>query len=1039
MYVEIVRQRANRPRGRNNRQPRTGRRPRHRGTSELKVKTLLQPSSPVDESRQFPSCGAEWLRCDLHLHSGYDRKTFGEPITQERHAFQSASSLDLHNLAKKFIRACADAQNRQGLDLVAITDHNTIEGYRKLKPHFDEIREQNSGEFTKIPIILPGVEITVGGERPVHILVIFSSDTDVDEIDGAIKYIFGARDPFDSSTDQPRSTGQSINHFFDSLYDYAKPQSAERNLDFVVIPAHVMNTSGIGKETISSEPVAVWKDLRGHLRQKAITHKNWNGFQISRSFEQLPSDFKELLCHWIAVKEGLNWDVLSGDQKRKIRERKHWPLIQCSDPMTLAQIGSRCTWFKVGIKDLEGIRLALFDPESRIRLISDGLPSYNYPRIERIRIKETDLFDDIEIPFSPNLTTIIGGRGTGKSTIIEYLRYALDRAKMSDFPDLEQNRRTKTSVDSILSTKECRDFGRTLGTLLNDFKIELDVIVLDHRYRITRTKNGLEAYSTSNQDLKTVDVRALIAAKIISQRQIAEIAENPASLRNELDSLIDFSKLSELQEHSRKLNDEMVQLQATRRQLSDAQAQLPAIQTELHTIRNQIEFVEKSGNQIVLNQFHEATLKERHLNHLLDDLNRTALELEEMADSVEFSVGSDIFGREKFQNRVNQSNVDQWLERVVDQIQDTRHELVADLKKRADDLKSLSERLKQEKSQTWNGYFETVKELYRNLEVELNAKGINSAHHEQMLQRRAFLENKEKRLARITYQIEENDKAIHDVRTRLIEIHRGRFRIRQRHAQQLRDMDVDIRLQVREFGDREDFESRREQWLGGSGIREHDWTVMCDYVFQVSEKIPERIGMLVRAIREDTALTEQVGRQITASQSKVAELVGPNLEKHFFRFLQRQDRIRLNEIERFLPEDLVKGEARSVDHSFKAIETGSIGQRSTAILSLLLSAGNQPIVIDQPEDDLDNQYVYRVVVDLLRRKKFSRQVIVVTHNANIPVNGDSELIVTLGVDGQRGTVLCQGSIDQGDVKDQVSLIMEGSVEAFRRRRERYGY
>jgi len=110
-----------------------------------------------------------------------------------------------------------------------------------------------------------------------------------------------------------------------------------------------------------------------------------------------------------------------------------------------------------------------------------------------------------------------------------------------------------------------------------------------------------------------------------------------------------------------------------------------------------------------------------------------------------------------------------------------------------------------------------------------------------------------------------------------------------------------------------------------------------------------------------------------------------------------------------------------------------------AILSLLLSAGNEPLIIDQPEDDLDNQYIYDVVVDLLRKRKFDRQIIVATHNANIPVNGDAELIIALGVKDRLGTTLGVGSIDKPEIKDLVSTIMEGSAEAFRRRRERYGY
>ena len=111
----------------------------------------------------------------------------------------------------------------------------------------------------------------------------------------------------------------------------------------------------------------------------------------------------------------------------------------------------------------------------------------------------------------------------------------------------------------------------------------------------------------------------------------------------------------------------------------------------------------------------------------------------------------------------------------------------------------------------------------------------------------------------------------------------------------------------------------------------------------------------------------------------------------------------------------------------------------SGVLSLLLSAGDQPLVIDQPEDDLDNQFIYNVVVDLLRKRKFSRQIVVATHNANIPVNGDAELIVALEARERLGVVLANGSIDSAEIKHNVSIIMEGSADAFRLRRERYGY
>ena len=101
---------------------------------------------------------------------------------------------------------------------------------------------------------------------------------------------------------------------------------------------------------------------------------------------------------------------------------------------------------------------------------------------------------------------------------------------------------------------------------------------------------------------------------------------------------------------------------------------------------------------------------------------------------------------------------------------------------------------------------------------------------------------------------------------------------------------------------------------------------------------------------------------LEASDSAVVALLGDaasRLTRYFFNALQRDERVRLDVMELFLPEDWVHARVRDPQGSFKPIEQGSIGLKSTAVLSLLLAAGDQPLVIDQPEDDLDNQYIYK--------------------------------------------------------------------------------
>jgi hypothetical protein len=381
-----------------------------------------------------------------------------------------------------------------------------------------------------------------------------------------------------------------------------------------------------------------------------------------------------------------------------------------------------------------------------------------------------------------------------------------------------------------------------------------------------------------------------------------------------------------------------------------------------------------------------------------------------------------------------------WLGSVADRVRASRHAAGTALRNEAQSLRNLQAGLTEERATRWQLAYEEARSRYDALREEMAARGVDFAQHEKLLQRRAQLERELVSLQGIGQELMEVARRLRETRSQLVESHEARLAARRERARALEEMDADVRLDVLAFRDRQEFESRRETWFGGAGLQERDWTVLCEHVFAPYGDVPSRIGSLIEAMRADVDATAERGRALDQGESRVAALVdGSQLTRNFFNALIRRDRVRLDEMERFLPEDLVVAKVRAADGDFKTIETGSVGEKSTAILSLLLSAGDQPIVIDQPEDDLDNQYVYNVVVDLLRRRKFSRQVIIATHNPNIPVNGDAELIVALGVKDQRGVVLGAGSIDRPQTKDLVSVIMEGSAEAFRLRHERYGY
>ena len=117
----------------------------------------------------------------------------------------------------------------------------------------------------------------------------------------------------------------------------------------------------------------------------------------------------------------------------------------------------------------------------------------------------------------------------------------------------------------------------------------------------------------------------------------------------------------------------------------------------------------------------------------------------------------------------------------------------------------------------------------------------------------------------------------------------------------------------------------------------------------------------------------------------------------------------------------------------------SAGQQRSVLLGLLLCAErNEPLVLDQPEDHLDGQYIASLVVRHLEAAKERRQVLIATHSANLTVLGDAELVVPMIVEGGKGRPDEPGAVDRPETQYQVCSLLEGGVQAYKKRGQRYG-
>ncbi|WP_215907205.1 AAA family ATPase [Kordia aestuariivivens] len=179
---------------------------------------------------------------------------------------------------------------------------------------------------------------------------------------------------------------------------------------------------------------------------------------------------------------------------------------------------------------------------------------------------------------------------------------------------------------------------------------------------------------------------------------------------------------------------------------------------------------------------------------------------------------------------------------------------------------------------------------------------------------------------------------------------------------------------------------------------------------------------------------ETQGRKIF-SKLDIKELIDSYLVNNKFKELETilyEDKPSIKVIKR------IKGSDGKTNIIRKSLAKLSLGQQQSILLAILLHSKNKyPLLIDQPEDNLDSEFIYKTIVSNLKKIKEKRQVIIVTHNANIAVLADAELIIPLKSTSERSIVVDRGSIDKKSIREQSCSILEGGERAFKKRRDLY--
>jgi hypothetical protein len=199
--------------------------------------------------------------------------------------------------------------------------------------------------------------------------------------------------------------------------------------------------------------------------------------------------------------------------------------------------------------------------------------------------------------------------------------------------------------------------------------------------------------------------------------------------------------------------------------------------------------------------------------------------------------------------------------------------------------------------------------------------------------------------------------------------------------------------------------------------------------------------VLYDATRQDrdkvTPVAQRLSEMKAGLEAGEKEILGTTIHGHLLNRVKALSPDKFDELASWFPEDEVVLSYRpALDAGYRSLAQASAGQRAAAMLSFLLAQGDEPLLFDQPEDDLDNALVSELVVARIRHDKARRQLIVVTHNANIVVNGDAELVLCMNFAGGNIQNPQAGGLQEAGVRRSICDVMEGGRRAFEQRYRR---
>jgi energy-coupling factor transporter ATP-binding protein EcfA2 len=924
--------------------------------------------------------GSRWWKFDFHAHTPASRDTYWA-----RHNID----LSPEDWLLRYMAA--------EIDCVAVTDHNNGEWVDSLKDAYVRMKEQADAgsppEGFRELTIFPGVEISVNGG--IHVLAIFdptANTTTITSLLGAVGFPTGRHGHTDS-VDNAAVTRASIVEVLEEVI----------RAGGIPIPAHADDPKGLLQcRAGSNGPVLDANTLRQALAVEGLIAVEW--CDRSKNFPD---------C--VRKDEPRFTKVLGSD---------------CHSFQGTKVPGSAYTWVKMAMPTLEGLRLALLDGNDVSIRRSDegGFEPFKLPahRIRLIEINKACYMGNGQsacIACSPYFNAIVGGRGTGKSTIVQALRLALARG--DELKRLAEDAEPRKRFDDFCKVAKGRD---SIGALRDDTELRVEWECEDLRYRLVwRPANGVTVqepddlgdWQTSASQQNVIE---RFPIRTFSQGQIAAMA---GSGRQALLTLIDeAAQVGKFKQAFEEAKRTFLTRRARLRELEGKLADRYEVERRLHEVGRKLDAFSQAHHAEVLKAHARAQDQRREVEQLLEQMRALPGRIEETAQGLILDDWpSGVF------DDAGDADVLQWRKKANDAVQQARQAL--EQASRA--LDESAQLLEQDPLlAAWRERTDKARADFDALQQDLAAQGVHDPQaFAQLVQHRQYLEEQLKYLDRIKAERDTLEEEIAAQWKKIVEAREAITSARAEFVKKTLDGNPYVRIEVVPFGfDPRVIERSLRELLEATDDRFENDILATD----AAGNPTGGLALEIAHADDSKAALDSSKKQLQT----IADAFGGHFKNYLKKKLERPEFA--DHIQCWFPEDDLRIEySRKADGTdWAAITQGSQGQRSAALLAFLLAFGDEPLILDQPEDDLDNHLIYDLIVRQIRQNKLRRQLIVVTHNPNIVVNGDAELVHVMEFGQGQCFVRQSGALQEIDVREEVCRVMEGGRDAFERRWKRLG-